>query len=181
MSGHTPGRWEVDPERPTYPQADRPLGYYVRHVETGRIGQVFENCLVTSEEEALANAQLFAAAPAVAAAALDTARRLRGLAKRLHGDTGEQLRKLAWRLEEATGAERVDPLEEASATDTELLAFMAEAASLTTLLDLPDPKCEAAMAQARACGTHFAALLKQGIPPLNAIRSALNAARELAP
>lgn len=61
---HTACPWIIDKERPTYPQADRPIGYYVANLKSGgRIAQFFENCLVTTEAEALANAQLFLAAP----------------------------------------------------------------------------------------------------------------------
>lgn len=63
---HTKGTWTIDPARPDY--HGRALGYYVCNVQTGgRIGQVFENCLVKTCEEALANARLFASAPALTA------------------------------------------------------------------------------------------------------------------
>lgn len=80
---HTVGPWIVDKERPTYPQADRPLGYYIANLRTGgRIAQFFENCLVTSEEEALANANLFAAAPNMLLALRDLVAQVDALAAR---------------------------------------------------------------------------------------------------
>lgn len=63
---HTAGQWGVDSERPDY--HGRAVGYYVRSEGGGRIGQVFENCLVTNTAEARANAQLVAAAPDLLAA-----------------------------------------------------------------------------------------------------------------
>lgn len=59
---HTPSPWVIDDERPTYPQSG-PVGFYVAALSGGRIAQVFENCLVTSEAEARANAALLIAAP----------------------------------------------------------------------------------------------------------------------
>lgn len=60
---HTKGPWAIDPERPTMANGVV-LGYYIRYPKSGgRIGQVFENCLVKTPGEALANARLFAAGP----------------------------------------------------------------------------------------------------------------------
>lgn len=58
---HTPGRWETEEEE----QGENCLlAVYVRHAESGgRIGKVFANCLVNSDEELRANFRAFAAAP----------------------------------------------------------------------------------------------------------------------
>lgn len=61
MQQHTPGPWIVeDDERST---TGTLIGIYLSQNRKGRIGQVFGNCLVATEEELRANAVLAAAAP----------------------------------------------------------------------------------------------------------------------
>lgn len=71
---HSAGPWGVQ-EAQTHPSNGAVLGYYVAVIDptqkdgfNGRVGQTFSNCLTGTDEVALANATLFAAAPELLAA-----------------------------------------------------------------------------------------------------------------
>ncbi|MDX7487218.1 hypothetical protein [Serratia marcescens] len=76
MYKHTPGPWVVDEDE--HSTAGGLIGIYVSQNGDGRIGQVFGNCLVTTDDELRANAALFAAAP-------DLLTALEGIMSQMHG------------------------------------------------------------------------------------------------
>lgn len=61
MTKHTNGPWVIDEAAKNV--FGGVTGIYIAKKDEGRIGEVFLNCLVTSEEELTANAKLFSAAP----------------------------------------------------------------------------------------------------------------------
>lgn len=63
---HTPDPWKVDEEYVN--EHGNLVSIYVAALNGGRIGQVFANCLVKTDDELRANARLFSAAPALLAA-----------------------------------------------------------------------------------------------------------------
>lgn len=78
-AAHTPGPWEVEPAGADgnsdygMRQMDGTRALLYLHINApgaggGRIGRCFSNCLVTTDEQLHANANLFAAAPGLLAA-----------------------------------------------------------------------------------------------------------------
>ena len=68
-SKHTPGPYVVDGEYIN--EHGNLIRIYIAKEGKGRVGQVFANCLVKTDDQVRANAKLFAAAPELLAAATE--------------------------------------------------------------------------------------------------------------